>query len=176
MTTLSKYLTLLRQEVRSGCSTPHTGSPQSTLESTTADCREELLRDKLWAKADRDMSGPVGNQKQDQAQGSGQATRTSTGTGTYLLLVHSAMWETGRGTRTRQNPMETLSATHPDTFHLSLFLFSLCLSSHFRPAATALLRCFCFSPHPSTVHLHSTPQIHRRPVLVLCCTVLYCTA
>lgn len=47
MTTLSKYLTLLRQEVRSGCSTPHTGSPQSTLESTTADCREELLRDNL---------------------------------------------------------------------------------------------------------------------------------
>lgn len=165
----------------------HTSHGQSAVHTRVDYCRLQRgapLRDKLWAKADRDMSGPVGNQKQDQAQGSGQATRTSTGTGTgtYLLLVHSAMWETGRGTRTRQNPMETLSATHPDTFHLSLFLVSLslthglCLSSHFRPAATALLRCFCFSPHPSTVHLHSTPQIHRRPVPVLCCTVLYCTA
>lgn len=158
-------------------------SPHSSRLLQTAE--RSSFRDKLWAKADRDMSGSVGNQKQDQPQASGQATRTSTSTSTgmYLLLVHSAMWETGRGTRTRQNPMETLSATHPDTFHLSLFLslspshsvshclplslFSLPSRSH--GSSSLFLRQSASIYCTSTFHTPNSPT-------PCACPVLYCTA
>lgn len=175
MTTLSKYLTLLRQEVRSGCSTPHTGSPQSTLESTTADCREELLRDKLWAKADRDMIH-VRSCRQPKARPGSRLRPGHThehGHGHVLSLVDSAMWE--RHAHEAESHGNTIghSPRHVPPFSLSLSLsLSLtvfhCPSSHFRPAATALLRCFCVSPHPSTVHLHSTDA------QCIYCTILYC--
>lgn len=145
-------------------------------------CREELLRDNLWAKADRDMSGPVGNQKQDQAQGSGQATRTSTGTGTYSLLVDSAMWE--RHAHEAESHGNTIghSPRHVPSFSLSLSLsLSESLSLSLSPSVPLLTsvpqpRLFFVVFASVRIHLLYIYIPHPKSTDALCwyCAVLYC--
>lgn len=175
MTTLSKYLTLLRQEVRSGCSTPHTGSPQSTLESTTADCREEVLRDKLWAKADRDMIH-VRSCRQPKARPGSRLRPGHThehGHGHVLSLVDSAMWERHAheaeshgntiGHSPRHVPPFSLSLSLSLSHCLPLSLFSLPSRSH--GSSSLFLR--------QSASIHCTSTFHRRPVHILYYTVLH---
>lgn len=75
--------------------------------------------------------------------------------------------------------METLSATHPDTFHLSLFLVSLTVSlslfslpSRSHGSSSLFLRQSASIYCTSTFHTPNPPTPCACPVLY--CAVLYC--
>lgn len=157
--------------------TPYTGSPQSTLESTTADCREELLRDNLWAKADRDMSGPVGNQKQDQAQARPGHTHEH-GHGHGHVLVTSALgyvgdWE--RHAHEAESHGNTIGHSPRHVPSFSLFGLSLCLSVSLLTSVPQP-RLFFVVFASVRIHLLYIYIPHPKSTDALCwyCAVLYC--